>query len=435
MLLTRNKLHLVLLLTALIQGTGFAQKATITKSETDRILKTLSADDKMGRPAMDPAVMEKSIAFIETEYKRIGLAPLDGLKSFRQEFTQEMIGGVQVALAANTKPVPADNIVVFSSKENLDWQTAPNVYRIKKSDNVFQVFRKLSQDTTDAVVLIDTTHSKLFKAIQGRFAKKRILNTASQAGSKIFVLSTDTALTSLTAKVSQQKEKLVLTNVVGQLKAAKQTRESVIFSAHYDHLGVQAPLEGDSIANGADDDASGTTAVIMLADHFKKEKKLTRNLIFVAFTAEEIGGFGSRHFSSNITPADVVAMFNIEMIGKLSKWGANSAFITGFERSDFGKILQDGLKGSAFTFHPDPYIAENLFYRSDNATLARLGVPAHTISTDQIDIDKLYHTVNDEFESIDTQNMTEIIRAIAISATTIVSGKAAPTRIDTTKVD
>ncbi|HEY0772260.1 MAG TPA: M20/M25/M40 family metallo-hydrolase [Sphingobacteriaceae bacterium] len=423
------------LIVALLQTTGFAQKTIVTKSEVDRILKNLSADDKMGRSATDPATLEKSVVFIESEFKRIGLSPLDGLTSFRQSFTKEMIGVTGVEVIANAKSVEPKNILVYSSNEAGEWSRPGNVHRIRKADNLFQTFRKLSRDTTDAFVLVDTAHTAHFRALQEWLSKKRILNAGSKSGSKLFVLSNDTVVSTLNAKFSQEKENIVMTNVVGQIKAAQPTKESVIFSAHYDHIGILPPVDGDSIANGADDDASGTTAVIMLADHFKREKKLTRNLIFVAFTAEEIGGFGSQYFSTNVNPNDVVAMFNIEMIGKPSKWGANAAFISGFERSDFGAILQQNLKGSPVNFHPDPYPDQNLFYRSDNATLARLGVPAHTISTDQIDIDKLYHTVNDEFETINTQNMTEIIRAIAMSASSIVKGTARPTRIDTSKVD
>jgi Zn-dependent M28 family amino/carboxypeptidase len=122
-------------------------------------------------------------------------------------------------------------------------------------------------------------------------------------------------------------------------------------------------------------------------------------------------------------------MFNIEMIGKASKFGQNSAFITGYERSDFGKILQKNLEGTAFKFYPDPYPDQNLFYRSDNASLAEVGVPAHTISTDQIDIDKLYHTVGDEFSTLDVNNITSTIRAIALSSRTIVAGTDTPTRV------
>jgi len=203
----------------------------------------------------------------------------------------------------------------------------------------------------------------------------------------------------------------------------------VVFSGHYDHLGVIKAVEQDSIANGADDDASGITGMISLAKYYKKLNNNERTLIFVAFTAEEIGGYGSQYFSSKLNPDDVVAMFNIEMIGKDSKFGQNTAYITGFDKSDFGTILQKNLKGTEFTFHPDPYPSQNLFYRSDNATLAALGVPAHTISTVQIDGDKLYHTVKDEFSSLDVNNILSTIRGIAKSAISIVKGIDTPTRI------
>lgn len=219
-----------------------------------------------------------------------------------------------------------------------------------------------------------------------------------------------------------------LHNVVGMIKGSSKPDEYVIFSGHYDHLGIIKADGEDSIANGADDDASGITAVILLAEHFAKHPP-ERSVIFAAFTAEEMGGFGSRYFSQQLDPEKIVAMFNIEMIGKESKFGRNSAFITGYERSDFGKILQKNLDGSSFQFHPDPYPEQRLFYRSDNATLAKLGVPAHTISTTQIDKDTLYHSVNDEVESMDMKNIADIIEAIAVSAKSIVGGKDAPTRI------
>ena len=169
----------------------------------------------------------------------------------------------------------------------------------------------------------------------------------------------------------------------------------------------------------------------MLAKHFQKEKKPARTLVFAAFTAEESGGHGSQYFSKQFDPAKVMAMFNIEMIGTESKWGTNSAFITGYEKTDMGKILEKNLEGSPFRFYPDPYPQQQLFYRSDNATLARLGVPAHTISTSKMDSEPFYHTVNDEFETLDMNNMTEIIKAIAISAKSIISGSNTPSRVDT----
>ena len=190
----------------------------------------------------------------------------------------------------------------------------------------------------------------------------------------------------------------------------------------------------DSIFNGANDDASGTTAVIILANYFKKLNNNERTLVFAAFTAEEVGGFGSQYFSQQTDPSKVVAMFNIEMIGTYSKWGANSAFITGYEKTDMGKILTTNLEGSQFRFYPDPYPEQQLFYRSDNATLARLGVAAHTISTSKMDVEKFYHTQDDEIETLDIKNMTEIIKAIAVSSTSIIKGKETPSRVDASQL-
>ncbi len=80
----------------------------------------------------------------------------------------------------------------------------------------------------------------------------------------------------------------------------------MIFSGHYDHLGIgKANEAGDSIYNGANDDAAGITAVIMLANYFAKQQNNERTLIFAAFTAEEIGGFGFQYFSSQYNPGNV----------------------------------------------------------------------------------------------------------------------------------
>jgi hypothetical protein len=95
-----------------------------------------------------------------------------------------------------------------------------------------------------------------------------------------------------------------------------------------------------------------------------------------------------------------------------------------------GKILQANLEGTGFTFHPDPYTDQNLFYRSDNATLARLGVPAHTISTSKMDSEPNYHKVTDEIGTLDMENMARIIKSIALSSKGIVSGKDTPSRVN-----
>lgn len=217
-------------------------------------------------------------------------------------------------------------------------------------------------------------------------------------------------------------------NVIGWIRGKSMPNEFVIFSAHYDHLGMIADGE-DTIYNGANDDATGVTAVIALAKYFAARKDNERSIIFVLFTGEEVGGFGSKFFTEQVDAKQMIAMFNIEMIGTESKWGKNSAYITGFEKSDFGSILQQNLKGSSFNFNPDPYPEQQLFYRSDNARLAAQGVPAHTISTSKMDSEANYHQLSDEVATLDLLNMTEIIKSIAISSQSIISGKDTPTRV------
>ena len=232
---------------------------------------------------------------------------------------------------------------------------------------------------------------------------------------------------SITAKHEIKEQKLA--NVVGIIPGKTKKDEYVIFSGHYDHIGVGKAVNGDSIFNGANDDAAGITAVIMLAKYFSALKNNERTLVFAAFTAEEVGGFGSQYFSQQFAADKVMAMFNIEMIGSESKWGKNSAYITGYEKTDMGSILQKNLQGTGFSFHPDPYPDQQLFYRSDNATLAKLGVPAHTISTSKMDSDPNYHKVSDEVKTLDIENMAMIIKSIALSSKTIVAGKDTPARV------
>jgi Zn-dependent M28 family amino/carboxypeptidase len=212
----------------------------------------------------------------------------------------------------------------------------------------------------------------------------------------------------------------------------RRSDEFVLFTAHHDHVGVGRPQDGDSIYNGANDDASGVTAVIALARYFKQLRRPERTLVFATFTGEESGGFGSQYLSRQLDPDQIVAMFNIEMIGKAGVENPTLVWITGFAETDFGEILQTGMEqDAAYSFGADPYPDQNLFYRSDNAVFARLSVPAHSISTTSMNSDEDYHQASDEFETLDIGHMTATIQAIARGAMPIVSGDATPTRVDT----
>lgn len=226
----------------------------------------------------------------------------------------------------------------------------------------------------------------------------------------------------------RSKNEISSSNIIGVLEGKTKKDEYVIISAHYDHLGIYKPIDGDSIYNGANDDASGVTGVLALAEYFKKVGN-ERTIIFAAFTAEEMGLVGSKHFGKNINAEKFIAGINLEMIGKTPSFGPNTAWLTGFERSDFGKIVQKNLEGTGYQLFPDPYKKFNLFFRSDNASLARLGVPSHTFSTTAIDVDKDYHMPSDEAETLNMTVITQTIQAVAKGTESIINAKDTPSRV------
>lgn len=232
-----------------------------------------------------------------------------------------------------------------------------------------------------------------------------------------------------------------LSNVVGMLPGKSKPEEIIIYSAHYDHLGTKQANStkkqngsDDVIYNGADDDASGTAAVINLAEHFAKLDNNQRTLMFTAFSAEEIGGFGSRYFSKQLDPNSIIAMINIEMVGKPSKFGEGQVWMTGMDRSNLGDLLNQQLGSNKSAIHADPYPEQNLFYRSDNATLARLGVPAHSFSSTQIDKDHHYHQVSDDLSSLDLLSLQQVIQNLAIATEPLVNKNITPSRVDVEQV-
>ncbi|CAL2075634.1 Peptidase M28-like protein [Tenacibaculum sp. 190524A05c] len=226
-----------------------------------------------------------------------------------------------------------------------------------------------------------------------------------------------------------EERNIKMFNVVGVLEGKSKKDEYVIVSAHYDHLEMLKEDKGDRIYNGANDDASGVTGVIALAEYFKNKGTNERSIVFVCFTAEEMGLIGSKYFGKGINADKFVAGINLELIGKEPKTGPKTAWLTGFDRSDFGKIIQKNLEGTGYKLYPDPYPKYNLFFRSDNASLARLGVPSHTFSTTPIDTDPDYHKVTDEAETLDVNVLTETIKAVAIGTSSIINGKDTPTRV------
>jgi hypothetical protein len=205
---------------------------------------------------------------------------------------------------------------------------------------------------------------------------------------------------------------LPLRNVVGCLKGSSKPDEYVLVSSHYDHIGVGRAVDGDGIFNGADDDASGTTAVILLAESLAKQQpRPARSILFVCFSAEEKGLRGSAAFAETppVPLTAVVANLNIEMIGRPEAGKQKAAWITGVEYSDFATIAGPALQAGGIQL-VEFGMAKQLFMQSDNMSLARKGVVAHSISAGSLHKD--YHQVSDEVDKLDIPHMTAVIAGL-----------------------
>ncbi|MBL8123266.1 MAG: M20/M25/M40 family metallo-hydrolase [Blastocatellia bacterium] len=198
-------------------------------------------------------------------------------------------------------------------------------------------------------------------------------------------------------------------NAIGKLPGSDKrlASEVVVLSSHLDHLGVRENNPGaDKIFNGADDDASGSVAVMELARVLASGKRPMRTVYFVCFGSEEAGGYGSNYFADNLPfPKEkFVANLQFEMIGRPdAKVKPGELWLTGYERSNLGPELAK--RGARLV--QDPHPEENFFQRSDNYTLARRGIVAHTVSSFGLHTD--YHRASDELKTIDFVHMTRSI--------------------------
>ena len=202
-------------------------------------------------------------------------------------------------------------------------------------------------------------------------------------------------------------------NVVGILPGADPALagEAIIVGAHLDHLGIGRVVDGDSIYNGADDDASGVVAVLRIAEGLRAmaAEPPGRTIVFVAFAGEEMGGLGSRWYLEHpVHPLDrTVAQFQIEMIARPDSLagGPGRAWLTGYERSTMGERLA----AAGIPLVADPRPDQNFFRRSDNYRFAVAGIPAHTLSSYNMHAD--YHRPRDEAQFADPEHLTAVIDA------------------------
>jgi aminopeptidase YwaD len=200
-------------------------------------------------------------------------------------------------------------------------------------------------------------------------------------------------------------------NALGILRGtdASLQHAAILFSAHLDHLGVGAAVKGDNIYNGADDDASGTTAVLEIARVLGEGRRPRRTVLFALFGSEEMGGLGSSYFREHppLPLKDIAANLEFEMIGRPDPAvKKDTVWLTGWERSNLGPAL--AAHGARLV--RDPHPREDFFSRSDNFVLAKKGIVAQTISSYGLHAD--YHRPSDDLAHLDFAHMDAAIGSL-----------------------
>lgn len=248
----------------------------------------------------------------------------------------------------------------------------------------------------------------------------KLIDASSTRASSIYVdTATHAALSALpdgaTASLSTDIKTTVTGstwNAVGRLTGSDPAlaKDVLVLSAHLDHVGARPAVAGtDTIYNGADDDASGTVAVMMLAEALAKGPRPKRTIVFALFGSEERGGFGAGYFVDlPVVPLNqIIADLQFEMLGRPDPMvPPRTLWLTGYPLSNLGaELAKQGARLVA-----DPHLSENFFMRSDNIRFARRGVVAHTVSS--YNLHKDYHQPTDEVRLVDFAHMTEAIRSL-----------------------
>ncbi|MHB8733774.1 MAG: M28 family metallopeptidase [Terriglobales bacterium] len=214
-------------------------------------------------------------------------------------------------------------------------------------------------------------------------------------------------------------------NAIGVLRGRdpQLAAQTILLTAHLDHLGSGTPVAGDNIYNGADDDATGCVAVLQLARALGAGPAPRRTVVFAFFGSEEVGGYGARYFLEHppVPLARIVANLEFEMIGWADPAVAHDAlWLTGWERSDLGPALAaHGAKLVA-----DPHPGEDFFMRSDNIQLARRGVVAQTVSS--FGLQPQYHQPSDDLAHIDFPHLVGAIQSMVAPVEWLVNSDFVP---------
>lgn len=236
---------------------------------------------------------------------------------------------------------------------------------------------------------------------------------------------------SMTSESVAERNVVAKITGVGTKADPAMAKETLVYSAHFDHIGVtdrpEAPPAGeepDTIRNGADDDASGVAAVLELAQAYAAGEPPARTLLFLLVTGEEIGLVGTEYYLDHpvIPLADTVCNLNFEMIGRPDELigGAGKLWLSGYEYSTLANAIEE----SGVPIAPDARPNEQFFKRSDNYAFVKRGIVAQTLSSYNMHQD--YHQTSDEADTLDYGHMETCVRSAYMGFESLVNGRLRP---------
>ena len=438
--------------------------AAITRADIERTVRKLASDDMKGRatgspecaaagewlaaalkragvaPGGDEGTYFQHVPFVQIDYR----APVTG-KAWTSAGARELVSGVdftfsggvpnkkqrlevRVVRSADEMPrKPDESLALYldaSSSERRKWLG-------EERGAGFGLIIGRGNEAAGASADNEPPRSR---QLNGESARSTVANVVAH-GSLLAGLR-DGSIKALQIEAAHELKKLPAFNVVGVIRGVGTPAEpalaeqAIVFSAHYDHIGVDtrsapdADAKRDVVRNGADDDASGCAAVLELAEAFAAGPKPARTLIFFFATGEEIGLVGTHHYINHpLVPLErTAANLNFEMIGRPDELvgGPGKLWLTGFELSNLGAAFQKLGLAIASDGRPE----QNFFQRSDNYAFAVKGVVAQTLSS--YNLHKDYHRVSDEADTLDYAHMELAIRAAYEGSKALADGRVAP---------
>jgi hypothetical protein len=468
------------------QSTALADNPTTTaistisnaveQAEIETHIRFLAADELAGRDVGTPG-LDIAARYLTEYFRSWGLKPLQGLDGYRQEVPlreTKAPGSGQLTLGDRTFALKENFLLNQGSEGTLQGEALLFEYvqeaelrpeqvkgkwiishagKDKDASPLEQyntmVARKDRLEELGAMGLIELKSmpkedwSGLATAVSRIQGLERATAKDLAASSTMPVVWLHNAETNLYESLRKQTQSLVsLTikdrlnhfihspNVLAMVEGSdpELKEEYVLLSAHYDHVGIGRPVAGDSIYNGARDNAIGAAALLMAARYFAKHPP-KRSIILAAWTAEEKGLIGSRWFTEHPPLPLKQIVYNLNSDG----WGYNDTTkvtIIGLERTEAEADLIAAAQAFGLEAIPDPVPEQNLFNRSDNFYFAKAGIPAITYEVGSTafddEIKRYYHQPADEAESLNFSYITRYIQSFIFAAETIANAPRAP---------